>query len=425
MASLRLERTGPGITRTRHPKNILVLTEHFAGGGLETQLCTQAQYLAERDVHLHLVTGSRFSPVAADAFAGTVFDLPFQGTAQCVLESVCRVEDYALQHRIDVIHVHPFLSFAVGMVVAQRLGLPLVATLHGPSSVSLLQDTIYDALFRHALLPDASRVFAVSEEVKFLARAVAPCSPVVLPNAVPLSVDPPRADPLSADPLPPSLDLPWLWAGRLDQDKIVGLKSLIAEVLRHGRNSLHIYGDGPERGALQEHLKEVCPQADLIVYKGWDDHLSDHLSAYSLVAGMGRVLLEAGAASRPCLLVGYDGIKGLLTESDMEKAAAWNFSGRGMRTITSDELDVQLQALERSPQQFVHREWIRQNRSVSTVWDGYLDQIADLQPFSSAVAKDFIGCLNYSGSIGVNLWGDWRVLALLKNMMGMRNGRRQ
>ena len=415
MARWQLGRTGIG-RRRGQPKNILVLTEHFTGGGLETQLCTQAEYLTQQGLRLHLVTGSPFSQKAADVYASAFHDLPMQTTGQDFLETISRVEEYALHHGIDVIHAHPFLSFAVGMVVAHRLRLPLVATLHGPSSVSLAKDTIYDVLFRHALLPGASMLFAVSEEVRFLAQAVAPCSPVLLPNAVPVSAKPPQ---------PPSADLPWVWGGRIDHDKIVGLKSLIAETLRLRRNVLHIFGDGPERTALQTHLEEVCPQADWVVYKGWDDHLSDHLSSYSLVAGMGRVLLEAGAASRPCLLVGYDGIKGLLTESDMGKAAAWNFSGRGLRTISPDEFKAQLQALEQSPQQFLNHGWIKKYRSANSVWNYYLNRIGDLEPFSSPVVEDFIGCLKYSGSIGTPLWGDWRVFVLLNNMIQMRNERKQ
>lgn len=397
-------------------KNILVLTEYFSAGGLETQLRSQAQYLARHGIRMHLATSSPQSEFAEKTFASTLFELPMQTSTDKFLETVSKVEELIDECDIDLIHAHPFFSLMLGMVVAHRRKLPLVSTLHGPASVSLGGNTIYDMLFQKALLPETSLLITVSPEVQFLARASAPCMPVILPNAVQVDAEPSSM---------PDAGLSWVWAGRLDYAKIVGLRALISEVLRLKRNTLHIYGEGTEVEALCKQLAEEDPRSEWLAYKGWDDNLSENLSAYSLVAGMGRVLLEGAAASHPCLLVGYDGIKGIMSEADMEQAAAWNFSGRGLRSITSSEFEEQLQSLQQSPQQFLHYDWVKENCSADVIWEEYRRKISNLEPFSSEIIEDFTGCLKYAGSSEIRVWDDNRVYVILSNLNNFRDENKQ
>src|SRR5690606_29451491 len=136
-----------GQARRDEVKNILVLTEYFAAGGLETQLRSQARSLGEHGIQMHLAASSPRSDLAENAFASALYDLPMQTSADIFLETIAKVEECVDEYDIDLIHAHPFFSFMVGMVVAQRRKLPLVSTLHGPSSISLGGETIYDLLF--------------------------------------------------------------------------------------------------------------------------------------------------------------------------------------------------------------------------------------------------------------------------------------
>ena len=49
-----------------------------------------------------------------------------------------------------------------------------------------------------------------------------------------------------------------------------------------------------------------------------------------IVLGMGRALLEGLAAGRPSVLVGYEGVIGLVTNDNFERLQFSNFSGRGV-----------------------------------------------------------------------------------------------
>src|SRR5690606_30826540 len=336
--------TGSGRSRSGKIRNILVITEYFLAGGLETQICSQVAYLKTCGIQVHLATSSPSSERATNTFSTALCGLSMRNTAEAFLETVASVEERVHALDIDVIHAHPFFSFAVAMVVAHRTQKPLAATLHGPTSVSAGPETIFGLLLQRALLQNVNMLCCVSPEVALLAQSAGRCVPVLLPNAVRVSRNTPEL---------PDRTLPWAWAGRIDHEKIVGLRALIASVVQLKSNVLHIYGDGPEVPALQHHLQEVDPRSEWTVYKGWDFNLIDRLGEYSLVAGMGRVLLEGAAASRPCLLVGYDGIKGVMSRKKMEKASYWNFSGRGLQSIDQAEFEEQMKDLQGNTEQYL------------------------------------------------------------------------
>src|SRR5690606_19099805 len=156
--------------------------------------------------------------------------------------------------------------------------------------------------------------------------------------------------------------------------------------------------------ALQHHLQEVDPRSEWTVYKGWDFNLIDRLGEYSLVAGMGRVLLEGAAASRPCLLVGYDGIKGVMSRKKMEKASYWNFSGRGLQSIDQAEFEEQMKDLQGNTEQYFLRDWVRENHSEDMVWKDYLGMLPKMNIFSSNLVEKFHECLRYAGESSSEMW---------------------
>lgn len=399
--------TGSGRGRSGKIRNILVVTEYFLAGGLETQICSQVDYLKTCGIQVHLATSSPSSELAANTFSTVLCGLSMRDTAEAFLETVASVEKHVQALDIDVIHAHPFFSFALAMVVAHRTQRPLAATLHGPTSVSAGSETIFGLLLQRALLPNVNMLCCVSPEVALLAQSTSRCVPVLLPNAIRVS----RIAPELQD-----RTLPWVWAGRIDHEKIVGLRALIASVVQFKSNVLHIYGDGPEVPALQHHLKEVDPRCEWTLYKGWDFNLIDRIGEYSLVAGMGRVLLEGAAASRPCLLVGYDGIKGVMSRKKMVKASYWNFSGRGLRSIDRAELEEQLQDLQRNREKYLLRDWVRENHSADIVWKEYLGALPKLNLFSSDLVEKFHECLRYAGESSSEMWSDNNLYTVLNGV---------
>ncbi|MBK3745196.1 glycosyltransferase family 4 protein [Paraburkholderia aspalathi] len=390
-------------------KNILIISEFFSAGGLETQLRGQAHFLKRHGFNLHIATSSGQTSFAEDVFQSGMYGLPIESaTAEQLLQCIEKISTFIAEKNIDVVHAHPFFSFIIGMAVAHTNKLPLIATIHGPASFFADRSTISGLMLNDVLFQNVHPLIVVSKESRLLARAAGSNEPLIIPNGV--------AIPRSKPPLA-SLKLPWLWAGRLDNHKLSGLQSLITEVIRLKENVLHIYGQGPEEDALRRFITERDPNSEWISCCGWDDNVATKMQSYSLIAGMGRVILEGAAANRPCLLVGYDGIRGLLTPDYVEKAAYWNFSGRGIRSIDSISLDVQLKALKVGPEKFGLYEWAHKNVSEELVWNKYLDALKTLTPFSSNLIEEFVNVLEYAGSSEEIFWNSSDLFNLLRKLL--------
>lgn len=385
---------------------ILVISEHFSRGGLETQIAGQARVLSRFGVDLLLATGSSAADCPDGVFAAALTDLRMGADVSFdeLRVTLERLEKFISDERVTLIHAHPFYSAIVGLLAAQQSRLPFVVTIHSPLSLSGTFGQLYDFLLKSVVLPAAGRVFCVSKETELLCRSAAECRTELLPNAVEI----PTSNPPSV-----TKGGPWLWAGRLDADKSNGLLDLIEKVDRVAVVELHIFGDGPQFQAIASFLHGRPDKAEFVRLMGWRHDLTAIMPAYAGVAGMGRVLLEGAASNRPCLLVGYDGVKGLLDIRRFEQASFWNFSGRGLPTITAEALRQEFDRLSKDKGPFLLREWVAANRDEKVIWQRYAEQIKDLAPLDDPAAQTILDALQYRGSIPEPVWWDKELLQVI------------
>lgn len=398
-------------------KNILVVSEFFTAGGLETQVLGQAEVLGTMGCRVHLATSSGPSAIAQEVFASCAFDVPMSHgrTARELLTAIDELRTICEIEKIDIIHAHPFLSMIVAGCVAHELCVPLVLTLHGPVSLGYVgADTTAGLMLASSIIPNASHVFAVSRETRLLCGMFTRRDIAILPNAVNVAPkDPPRG----------SLDLPWMWAGRLDSDKAVGLKSLIEFVAFNEGIKLEIFGQGPARAEIEAHIAEVDVSQRMFAFREWHDNLPSIMPEYGVVAGMGRVLLEGALANRVCLLVGYDGIKGFLTEAGAVRSSFWNLSGRGLRNIEEFELTAQIASIKADSQKFLLKDWVRRERNAELIWTQYLEIISSSYDFKDRRAIVFQELLEYAGDDSQDFWSSPAYFDYLKSSLMCMDGR--
>lgn len=334
-------------------------------------------------------------------------DLSFSGLLTTLqhLEEYCRVEN------ITHIHAHPFYSFLVAALVAQRTHLPFFLTLHGPASIDGLKEPLPEMLFRGAVLPAAQRVLCVSEETKVLLQSISstPCG--VLPNRFTPSE--------SYSPTSWAPGKPWLWAGRLDDPKLVGLVDLIDKI-KGLEIELHIYGDGPSRSKLEDMRRDGEGDFDFVTLKGWQSDLPSIMGDYGVVAGMGRVILEAASLNTPSLLVGYDGVKGFVDRSLFETAAFSNFSGRNLPTIAHEEIRKLISRLPNTIADLQFGDWLSSENGEAQVWDQYTQVIGEDDRTDSPLLQAALDGLKVQGHSDKPVWQDRDYLDLLIGLFANR-----
>jgi hypothetical protein len=153
-------------------KTILVVTEIFTFGGLETHVRGKFKALSKKGCAMHLaVCGqSEESNIPGEAVS-VVRDMGF-GPSSSIGELVAAVESLRAlirQHSVDCVHAHPFHSQLPAFIAAEMERVPFVTTLHGPASFASYHGPVYDFVIKSVVLPGASLTFAVSPEVAEMA----------------------------------------------------------------------------------------------------------------------------------------------------------------------------------------------------------------------------------------------------------------
>ena len=350
-------------------KSILIVTEQYTIGGLETHIRGELKYLLRHGDVIHFVVGEQFDrrllPPGISSFTRVRFEA--KSTVKGLLSSVDQIRKVIRQYDIDLVHVHPFSSIVPACLASALESVPYIITLHGPASLAVYND-IELFLLHSIIMPSAARVVVVSSEIERLVQPFVPQERLyLLPNGVDLEEIKQRGKAIEENK-----DW-WLVVSRIDELKLKGIHDFISKAGICGLSSVAIVGDGPARGELESRLKSErgVPQ---VKFLGARTDIPELMHASRGVAGMGRVLLEGLASGKPVVLVGYDGVKGLVDRSLVERAAEANFSGRGLPVISDSTFCSQ------------YRQWkfeslygfLRDHYNEPDLWANFRDDIENL-----------------------------------------------
>ncbi|WP_343293743.1 glycosyltransferase [Vandammella animalimorsus] len=355
-------------------KSLLIVTEQFTLGGLETHIRGEIEYLSKAGVTVHLAAGKAFEDALLPAeLTSITHGLPLgpEHSLADLLSVIHHLRQIIRQHAIGFIHVHPFTSIIPAVVAAELESIPYAITLHGPASMASY-GPIYDLLFKDIILPSAPLIIAVSPEVQDLLTVHASEQSVhYIPNSVTFEESP------SADSTVPPIDPRWLVVSRLDEFKVQGIFDFCSKAKLCGIPGVVIAGDGPAKQQLCQMLEEHG-QSDYVELIGSSNEIPTLIQKFSGIAGMGRVVLEGISSRKLVILVGYDGVKGVVDEQLLAKAAEHNFSGRNLPVIDSNELLNQLGARIGKDQLDGIFEFTKKHFNAHHAWTRFLDKISSI-----------------------------------------------
>lgn len=317
-------------------KSLMIVTEAFELGGVETHIADEIRVLSSLGWEVHLVCGHRFSSLLVPDEVATVTNSVGLGAEADIAEFLSAVDTLkaiAVSNDVSIIHAHPFTSKLVAAACAQALQIPLCVTLHGPSSIVGSYGPAYDFMMGAMVLPAASRVIVVSEELARLLEPMGGRAAIqTMPNAVAVV----------GQAASGKRNGRWLLASRLEESKATSIIDFARMFTSATSLALDICGDGPAREQIESQL-EAEQSAGRVKFIGAHSQVTKLVLDYAGVAGMGRVVLEAMIHGVPAVLVGYDGVKGVLDDALYAAAAATNFSGRGLASIDAQQLQTQLE----------------------------------------------------------------------------------
>jgi len=366
-------------------KHILIVSDKFANGGLETHIRGEVIQLHRHGWDIHVlfaeVSGDLPMPMEIKSIV-TGIKMDASTTAAEMAESVDKIITIVRHNRIQLLHAHGFFSLIPCMIAAQVEEIPLVITLHGPVFFQYFHNQVHRDIISSMVLPEASLIVAVSEEIRELARVhVDDKKIVVLPNAVNFDM---AISSQASDPR-------FLVVSRLDADKIDGIIDFVEKARDAGICGLLIAGGGNRQEALEAILSEK-ELTGFVEFFGFCENISELMRNYAGVVGMGRVVLEAFALKKTVVLIGYDGVKGVVDCDLLERARCENFSGRGLSTITAQDLRAQLHAISVDE---LHRLYLlaKSNFDEQRIWNVFSQMTSGLKCVKKNDLYDIYGAI--------------------------------
>ncbi|CAH5170165.1 Glycosyltransferase Gtf1 [Serratia marcescens] len=326
-------------------KSILIITQYYSIGGLETYINTQVKDLVAHGYQVHLMYAVVADPsLLPDGLSSCHENIHLSnGSIEQLVQGVDLIRQVIKEKGIDVIHVHPFDCIFPAVIAADCEKIPSLLTLHGPLSLQHFTRNIYNQALAIYFLKTLHTIFCVSQETADqLAEIIDHPSVMIVPNLI----DTAQTHPAITDE---TVEKRWLIASRLDEDKSAGIMKFIDFASRcqmiHG---IDIYGTGSDEDTIKTYVSDNNFN-EWVGFKGVVSDIPSVMPQYAGFAGMGRGVLEAGISQLPVCLVGYDGIKGILDDETFKHAAYCNFSGRNLANAEEDVLQEQFAAARPLP----------------------------------------------------------------------------
>ena len=313
--------------------NILVVTDQFKKGGLETHIAAYADAL--RETHTVWLACADYKPTGLldDAQVLSGFHFSFYDTVAQLRADTEHLCEVIREKQIDVVHVHPWYGLYAASFAAAMTGAKLVVTVHGFASLNYLGNA-YDELWMESILTDAvGHAFCVSRMGLDMLASIHMCRASLLPNAVDLN---------RYRPVQPAQNRRWAMVTRLDTDKVGAVEALISMLPDLEIDALDLYGDGACAEQIRA-LADVCPKPVRLM--GHSTTLHEQLRQdYFGVIGLGRCAIEGLALGLPVLLAGYGKVCGLIDSSLYARAAELNFVTETLPALGAEALNAQLRS---------------------------------------------------------------------------------
>ncbi|CAJ1850103.1 hypothetical protein KOPIIPEJ_02291 [Aeromonas dhakensis] len=321
---------------------ILMVSESYRHGGVETYIDTMSSWLHEKDCKLYLATGESNESKVVHASIDKYYcglKLSHNNSLAELLKTIDELRNIIREQNIDVVHAHPFGSIIPSVFAAKLENKKLVLTVHGPSTITSFSGAPYNDLLRYIIGCSVDLTLYVSEEMKFISEPFFRRDGMILPNFFDFNELNNRGR--NDKNIVHVSKQKWVVVSRIDAQKLPGIIHFIELASRSNQiYEVDIIGNGPVLEELIDYIKSHGFLWVNII--GEVAKPSALFEKYFGVAGMGRALLEGIIAGMPSVLVGYDGVKGIVNNALFEKAKTCNFSGRSLRTVEEEDFERDL-----------------------------------------------------------------------------------
>lgn len=365
--------------------NILVVSEHFIRGGLETHINTYYDLIDKRKNKV-IFAFSKYEDngYLKNASIYTDFNFNYNSSVHDFLLDVKRLVDIINENDIDVIQIHPFYSLFPALFAANITNTKVVYTYHGYSSINFIQGMLDSLLFLFGIEYQINKIFCVSNNVFDNFIDYHNSNVIFLPNIIDEDI---------YNEHQVVLNKKWALVSRIDYYKYSSIVKFLKILPELDIDQVDVYGSGDYVDKLLVFLKEnnLCKKVHL---KGFVSDISKQINEYTGTIGIGRVTIESLCMNYPSILIGYNKVIGVITPQIYDKLKSINFVPSALEDISVETFNMclkQINSGELSKYQF--RKKIIEDFGKKNV-NKYIEELKNIEPVSLSVVNEIFDCLN-------------------------------
>lgn len=331
------------VSREKRP-SVLLLTNSFSTGGVETHILSLAKELAKRSYFVAVASAGGSLEKELEKLGIVHIYLPLDARTPYRILLACRLLKEAMaEYRFDILHAHSRLSAFVVSLLPKYLRRNFVTTAHLDFKVTPLT-----RFFSHW----GEKTMAVSEDIRaYLVREYglsyrqisltvngidterffkkADKEGLVALNREEMALDSVKKEKII------------LHISRMDKDRAAVaflLCDLMPKLKQQYNARLIVVGGGELLPALEKRVADDALLGDAVTLIGEAVDVTPYLAIADLFVGVSRAALEAMACGIPTILAGNSGYFGIYRSERLCEAAATNFCCRGGEKLNATAL---------------------------------------------------------------------------------------
>lgn len=330
-------------------KNILICGEHLNDGGVETAIVNEALILKQKGHNVYVLAEQGIYTKILEKAGIENIDFKMEFKNGFDIEKSEKIIDIIRKKEINEAHIHKFISIPACLPAFIITNTPYVVHLHEGLTTSYdwimnLYSSYRDML--NMYLRNAYKIIAITENVKKYNMELFKIPEnkyLVINNSINLKLFKNDEN---------NINFPikkFLLISRLSKEKEQSIKNGIELFVKYSECQknceLRIVGSGPILEEIENYIKEK--KYNNINFVGSSSEIEKEIFNSDIVLGLGRCIIEAMASKKMCCIIGYENLKSIVINDNIEQAMFENFSGRGMPNETIDSVVKQIKKLKK------------------------------------------------------------------------------
>ena len=328
-------------------KTIMLCLNKLGIGGVETAVLNQTIQLIKRNYRVVILAADGIYRENFEKEGAIFINFEFVVQNKYDVDKIQYVIKILEEYNIEQVYIHQFDCINTVFPACMLKKIPYVAYLH--NGIMKVYEWFEECFPCYKIMfslyfHNAKRIVAIRESTKkenMEKYDIEESKYIVKKNSIDFN-----KFKVEENTIPTKIEK-FLIISRMSKEKEKSIENAILLFKNyHKKNSnarLTIVGDGELKNKIQDEIEEIKDVAEIL---GQRNDIPQIMSKHDVVIAVDRCILEAITMKKLAIISGYEVLKELVTEANIDQASNENFSGENLKDSTFEEMSENLQKLD-------------------------------------------------------------------------------